>query len=733
MNSQEPLRLALVGNPNCGKTTLFNILCGRNEHVGNYPGVTVEVKVGRAEHDGVDMEVVDLPGAYSLTTYSREEVVTRDYLLDERPGVVINVIDASNVERGLYLTTQLLQMGLPIVLAFNMFDVAESRGFRIHIARLSALLGVPIVPTTAHKAQGTHELLDTALATAQRGPEAVVAQTTVRFGQELEGRIDKLAEDLALCCGHALSGSQCRWMAVKLLENDQGMLRRLEAMATPDALAGVAAKAVAARREIAGLFGDAAEIVLADRRYGFVSGACQESIKHTVESRHNLSDKIDSVVTHPLLGLPIFALMMYLLFQLTFWVGNPLVDWLDLGKEHLAGFVRTLGPEGGIWVSLLADGVVEGVGAVLVFLPLIAMLFFGIAVLESSGYIARAAFVIDNLMHRIGLHGKSFIPMLIGFGCTVPAILATRTLESRRDRLATMMVLPLMSCGARLPVYVLILGAFFPRQVVLRLAGVDLTNQAMILFGIYVLGVVIALLVVRLLRATLFKGDVNSFVMELPPYRLPTWRALALQVWQPTWMYARKAGTIILLAMVVLWALKTWPRLPEAQQQAFTCQRVALATSGLEGPVLGQRQRELNALEHRDQLNYSCIGRIGRGIAPALAPCGFDWKISTGLVGALASKEIFIGQMGVMYAVHEQDAAQTLSLRQHLTAEYTPLQGVCIMLFILIAAPCMATLVAVARESGSWKWVALQWGYLFVLAWLLTTAVYQIGHHVLHL
>ncbi len=723
--SQEPLTIALVGNPNSGKTTLFNALTGRNEHVGNYPGVTVEEKYGQADSGGQRIRIADLPGTYSMTAYTQEEIITRNFLLDHKADVVIHVIDCSNLERSLYLTTQLLLIGLPVVLAFNMFDRAEAHGWRIDIAKLSNLLGVPIVPTVASKGKGQDELLAKAVAAANDPAAALARQAIPRYGDDLEQEIEKLA---ALAGRLNLPGvGHPRWLAIKLLESDAETIGRLQAEADGQALAQVMKSADDARKRVAAMYRDSAEIVLADRRYGFVSGACQEAVKHTVESRHVLSDYIDSVATNRYLGLPIFAFMMYLVFQVTFWLGNPVADLLDKGKEMLAMWVRTLGPEGSIWISLLADGVIEGVGAVLVFVPLIALLFLAIALLESTGYMARAAFVVDNLMHRVGLHGKSFIPMLIGFGCTVPAIMATRTLESRRDRLATMLVLPLISCGARLPVYALILAAFFPRRVVLNLLGLSMTNQALLLFLIYLIGVAMALLAVRLLRKTLFAGEAGSFVMELPPYRLPTVRALLRHIWVPTWMFVQKAGTVILAAVVIMWTLKTWPQLPPDQTRQFEAQRAQIHSENLPADELSQRLQEVNIQEHHDQLLHSAIGRVGSFIAPVLKPCGFDWKISTALMGALAAKEMFIGQMGVIYAVHERPGQQAVSLRQALVHDYTQLQGFCIMLFILIASPCMATLAATWRESGSIKWPAFQWSYLTILAWLVTTAVFQVG------
>ncbi len=722
--SDRKLVIALAGNPNSGKTTVFNALTGGRQHVGNYPGVTVAIKVGRARHENLLVEVVDLPGTYSLTAYSAEEVVARNFILDRSPDVVIDIIDSANLERNLYLATQLMHLRAPLVLAFNMSDLADARGYRINHAKLSELLGVPIVRTVAHKGRGTEDLLEQAVRTAREGPAAVSRQTVPHFGRELEPEIEKLS---ALAADKCRQGGRGRWIAIKLLEDDAEAIRRLRSLMPAQEMEELLAAAGQSRRHIESVCGDSAEIILADRRYGFISGACTEAVTHTVEARHALSDTIDRVLTNRYLGLPIFAAMMYLVFQMTFWLGNPLVDLLDGWKDGLAAAVHRLDGSGGsVLVSLLADGLIEGVGAVLVFVPLIVLLFLAIALLEDSGYMARAAFVLDRLMHKIGLHGKSFVPMLLGFGCTVPAIMATRTLETRRDRLTTMLVLPLMSCGARLPVYVLILGAFFPSRPVLRLirVGLDdahqpvyllnLTNQALLLFAIYLIGIVLALASIKLLRATLFRGEVTPFVMELPPYRLPTARGLLVHLWEPTWMYMRKAGTIILAIVVIMWALKTWPALPAERQREIARQALAQGRPG-------------DVAVHQVRLRHSAIGQIGHAIAPLLRPCGFDWKVSTALLGAFAAKEVFVGQMGVIYAVGENADAHSDSLRQQLAADYSPLQGFCIMLFILIASPCMATVAVTVRESGSWKWAVLQWGYLTALAWTLATAVFQIG------
>ncbi len=764
------ITLAVAGNPNSGKTTIFNAITGERQHVGNYPGVTVEKKEGEVDHAGSHMLLVDLPGTYSLTPYSTEEIVARNFILDERPSVVVDIVDSSNLERNLYLSTQLLELGVPLVLAFNMDDLAAARGFRINTHKLNELLGVPIVRTIGHKRAGLSKLLDTCLEVAG-GPEAAVArQRRPDYGSEIEPHVRQLVQFLREHCGIT---DHSRWIALKLLENDplapQQLRRQVGAGA--DAAVDLAARL---RKHIESVCGDSCEIILAERRYGFISGACQEAVSRVVERRHETSDRIDGVLLNRFLALPVLAAMMYLVFQLTFTLGNPMVQALDAAKERLADWV------GGVWPatfmvllrSLAIDGIIQGVGAVLTFMPLVLLLYLAIAILEDSGYMARGAFVMDRMMHRMGLHGKSFIPMLIGFGCTVPAILATRILETRRDRLTTMMVLPLMSCGARLPVYVLMLGAFVPPKVVLGLwptgTGADgsptyllaVTNQALILFSLYATGIAIAVVCTRIIRGTIFRGEATPFVMELPPYRMPPLKGLMVHMWERAWLYVQKAGTIILAIVIILWALKTWPQLPPERAAWYDAQR-SLATQAdsaplqaavadrLAGPVAGldaaasqpaattlpatdaraarDRIHALDLEQHREELAHSAVGRLGHFIAPVLAPCGFDWKFSTAVLGSFPAKEAFISQMGVIYAVPEHEEGGTTTLAARLSADYTPLQGLAMMLFMLIASPCAATLAATVRESGSWKWAALQWTYLTVLAWLVTAAFYQVG------
>ncbi len=721
--------IALAGNPNSGKTTVFNAITGARQHVGNYPGVTVEKKAGAATHGDVRLEVVDLPGTYSLTAYSIEEVVARNFLLNDKPDVVVDIVDSSNLERNLYLATQLMELGVPLVLAFNMSDVAEGRGYNIDDDKLAELLGVPIVKTVGHKGKGITELLDAALAVARDG-QAVASQRHPNYGSEIEPHLKQLTGLVAEKCDK----HRPRWFAIKLLENDAETIKRLR-QACPQHIEELLAEAERLRRHIESICGDAAEIILADRRYGFISGACTEAVTQSVEVRHERSDKIDSVMTNRYLGLPIFALLMFLVFQLTFFMGNPLVDLLDSGKGLLAEAVGGLWGESGadsVLRSLLVDGIIEGVGAVMVFTPLIMLLFLAIAFLEDSGYMARAAFVIDRLMHKIGLHGKSFIPMLIGFGCTVPGIMATRTLETRRDRLTTILVLPLMSCGARLPIYVLILGAFFPVNTVLRLFGIlPVTNHALWLFLIYIIGIALAIICAKIFRATLLKGEATPFVMELPPYRMPTLKGLAIHMWERTWLYIKKAGTIILAIVVVLWALAYWPKLGEEKLVVFEQRRAAVqADAHPDKEQTAELLAEIDAAEHEAKLEHSAIGRAGKTIAPVFKPCGFDWKISTATIGAFAAKEVFVGQMGVLYSVGDDVDEESVDLREKLAAKYTPLMGFCIMLFSLISMPCMVTVAVTVREAG-WRWALLQVTYLTALAWVLTTIVYQVGSRLI--
>ncbi|MHC4986492.1 MAG: ferrous iron transport protein B, partial [Planctomycetota bacterium] len=688
--SSGPMTVALAGNPNSGKTTLFNAMTGARQHVGNYPGVTVESKAGACTHRGIQMKIVDLPGTYSLTAYSVEELVARDFLIGEKPDAVVDIVDASNLERNLYLAVQIMELGAPLVLAFNMSDVAERRGYQFDLPRLEGLLGVRIVPTVGNKGVGTEALLDAAVEIAQSG---VCSQPSrIDYGEEIEEEIGKLCRLIGQSDAAPI-GAPRRWVAVKLLEGDTELREQIHDQELIDAADRAAA-------HLESVLGDSPEALIADRRYGFISGACQETVRSTVESRHSRSDRIDSVVTSRVLGLPIFLGLMYAVFHLTFTQGEPPMGWLESAFGWLGGVVDGLGAAGSdsLLRSLLVDGIIGGVGGVLVFLPNILLLFLAIAVLEDSGYMARSAFLMDRVMHKIGLHGKSFIPMLIGFGCSVPAIMATRTLESRRDRLTTMLVIPLMSCGARLPIYALIIPAFFPGA-----------WHAPMLWVIYLIGITLAVVCAKLLKTTVLRGEAPPFVMELPPYRIPTLKGVLVHMWNRGGAYLKKAGTIILGISILLWALQQWPGVSQDQVESFDAQRVAIESSAtLEAEAI---ETELAAIDYQyaqTELDSSLMGRIGHGLEPVLAPCGFDWKISTAMIGAFAAKEVFVSQMGIVYSLGEETDEESEPLRDKLQAAYTPLQGFCIMLFCLISAPCMATIAMTKRESNSWRWALFQ-------------------------
>jgi len=687
------IKVALAGNPNSGKTSIFNMLTGARQHVGNYPGVTVEKKEGVCKYAGFEITLVDLPGTYSLTAYSIEELVARNFIIEEHPDVVVDIVDASNIERNLYLATQLIEMNVPLVLAFNMSDIAEQKGLQFDTEQLSRLLEAMIVPTVGNKGKGKIELLDAIIETSRQDKRQRTHK--ISFGEEIEQELAEIQTLIADKEQQLAEKYGSRWLAVKLLEQDSDMTAKVHSKEVLELI-------TARTEHLRGIFADEPEIVMADRRYGFISGACQETIKSTVELRHSTSDMIDAVVTNRILGLPIFLILMYLVFFSTFKIGEYPMSWLEqffgwAGKT-IAGFWPT-GSESWL-MSLLVDGVIGGVGGVLVFLPNILLLFLAIALLEDSGYMARAAFIMDSIMHKIGLHGKSFIPMLIGFGCSLPAIMGTRILENRRNRFTTIMVIPLMSCGARLTIYALIIPAFFPEK-----------WRGPMLWFMYLIGIVLAIVCIKVLRLTVFKGETTPFVMELPPYRMPTLKSVCIHMWQRGWMYLRKAGTIILAISIILWAAMSYPK-PSQES--------------LIGLDPGEAQQE--------RLKHSVIGRIGQAITPIIEPLGFDWKIGTALIGATAAKEVFVSQLAIVYAVGSRQAEgvgsaeqKTQSLREKLQANYTRLTGFCIMLFCLITTPCVATVAMTKQETNSWGWALFQFFGLTALAYVITLIVYQVG------
>jgi len=684
------ITVAVAGNPNSGKSTIFNMLTGAHQHVGNYPGVTVEKKEGFCRWEDTEIRLIDLPGTYSLTAYSVEELIARNFIIEEHPDLVVNVIDASNIERNLYLTTQLIEMEVPLILVFNMSDIARQRGLVFDIDRLSELLESPIVQTVGTKGQGRDVLLQAIVETARRGRSSRVHR--VRYGHEIEAELEGIESILKAEEPVLVDHYTSRWLAVKLLENDKA----ITSLVRSDHVRRIVVAAIARLRT---LFAEEPEMIFAERRYGFISGACQEAIRNTVELRHDLSDTVDRVLTHRYLGLPIFLLFMYIVFFLTFKIGAYPMRWLEMLFGRLGTTVAALWPAGADSLprSLLVDGIIGGVGGVIVFLPNILLLFLAIAVLEDTGYMARAAFVMDRIMHRIGLHGKSFIPMLIGFGCSVPAIMGTRILENRPNRITTILVIPLMSCGARLTIYALLIPAFFPPA-----------WRGPMLWLMYIIGIVLGVICAKVLRMTLLKGETSHFVMELPPYRMPTFKAVSIHMWHRGWMYLRKAGTVILGISIVLWFAMNFPRVAAEDLQGMDNDHAAQV-----------------------RLERSLMGRIGRAMAPAVRPLGFDWKVGTALIGAMAAKEVFVAQLGIIYAVGEADDHPE-SLRERLQQAYTPLQGFCIMLFCLISAPCIATVAMTRQETGRWRWALFQWTALTAMAYVITLIVYNIGALLLH-
>ncbi|MBU0646724.1 ferrous iron transport protein B, partial [Patescibacteria group bacterium] len=700
-------------------------------HVGNYPGVTVERKEGFRRHGDIEMQIVDLPGTYSLTAYSAEELVARNVIIDEKPDVVVDIIDTSNLERNLYLAVQLMELGVPLVLAFNMSDMAKARRYEFDIEKLSRFFGARIVQTIGHKGAGMKELLDAIILTATEGAPrvsqngekpsagALSSKASIRephhqvpemnYGRVIEEEIARV-ESLIKTSGSVAGEYDARWLAVKLLENDKEVRAKVVSPEVNDQIEKSAS-------HIEKMLGEHPETAIAGARYGFISGACQEAVRSTIEIRHTISDRIDSVVTNRVLGLPLFLGLMYLVFHLTFTLGDPFMGWIEGLFGWLGGTIEGWWPPGSesLLKSLLIDGIIGGVGGVLVFLPNILLLFLAIAVLEDSGYMARAAFIMDRVMHKIGLHGKSFIPMLIGFGCSVPAIMATRTLENRRDRLTTMLVIPLMSCGARLPIYALIIPAFFPQ-----------VWHAPMLWMMYVIGILLAIISAKLLRSTILKGESVPFVMELPPYRMPTLKGVIIHMWERGWLYLKKAGTIILGISILLWAMTTFPGLPDDKATQFEMARQEIQAGDMGEEKKTERLASIDNEEAEEALLNSIAGRIGHAMEPVLKPMGFDWRIGTALIGAFAAKEVFVAQMGIVYSVGEADE-ESETLRDKLKSAYTPLVGFCIMLFCLISTPCMVTIAVTKRESNSWRWALFQLGGLTLLAYVLTVLVFQTG------
>jgi len=684
----------LAGNPNSGKTTVFNGLTGGHEHVGNYPGCTVEKRTGHYLHAGRSFLVTDLPGAYGLTSYSPEETITRDAILKGGAAVVVVVVDATALRRSLVFLAQVLEAGANAVLCLNMSDEAHQAGQRLNLPEMERLLGIPVVETVGRQPRSLDVLREAVAKAATRaaGPSRVV------LGVRQERAVRQVC-DLLL---KAQSGQISRWRAIQVLLDDPAAVAEFSE-GTPGAaltLRAVARVRAALERET----GQQADLLMTAAWYGFVDGLLREvTVSGVRPDARAVSDALDLVVAHPLLGLPFFLAAMYGVFWVTFSLGDYPMQWLDSGIGFLASAIAGAWPEATLPVlrSLVLDGIIGGVGGVLVFLPNIALLFLGLSFLEDSGYMARGAFLLDRFMHRFGLHGKSFIPMVTGLGCSIPGIMGTRILENERDRLTTMLVLPLMSCGARLPIWMLLIPAFCPPP-----------WRAAALWLVYFFGAFLALLLALLLRRTLLRGDEAPFVMELPPYRLPTWRGAVQKVIERSWLYLRKAGTVILGISILLWVATTWPQPRHYRVDAEIPRGEVVVTDGLQAANLPDGVVALTPGEvaHRraaEALECSVAGRVGRILEPLLSPLGFDWKLSVALVGALAAKEVFVSQMGVVYALGEGEPERE-HLRERIARDYPASTGVALILFLLIATPCMATLAVTRRESGRWSFAFLQ-------------------------
>ena len=714
LGKRRTINVALVGNPNCGKTSLFNIASGAHEHVGNYSGVTVDAKEGFFDFQGYHFRIVDLPGTYSLSTYSPEEIYVRHHIIDETPDIIINVVDSSNLERNLYLTTQLIDMNVRMVVALNMYDELQASGNTLDYIKLSQLFGVPMVPTISRTGKGIDtlfhiliELYEGADYLNQKGEvkaeiaeelrnwhKAYVSDHTyddskneddhlrdsyrhihINHGPELERSINAIKSLIGQNSGIRYKYST-RFLAIKLLENDHEIEKLTNTLSNADTIKTTCAKEKQRLQEV---LGEDSEQAITDAKYGFITGALRETFVNNHQDKGQTTRLIDAIVTHKVWGYPIFFLFMYIMFEGTFVLGEYPMQWIEWLVGQLGNLIEANMSEGPL-KDMLIDGIIGGVGGVIVFLPNILILYFCISIMEDSGYMARAAFIMYKIMHKMGLHGKSFIPLIMGFGCNVPAIMASRTIENRKSRLITMLINPLMSCSARLPIYLVLVGAFFP------------DNGSLVLLCIYAIGILLAVLMARLFSRFLVKGDDTPFVMELPPYRLPTAKSIFRHTWEKGAQYLRKMGGIIMIASMVIWALGYYPdhdkydTLPDQQENSY-------------------------------------IGQLGKAIEPVIEPLGFDWKLGIGLISGVGAKELVVSTLGVLYA--DDSEADSVSLSERIPI--TPLVAFAYMVFVLIYFPCIATLAAIRQESGSWKWALFAAGYTTVLAWLVSFLIYQIG------
>ncbi|UCD89199.1 MAG: ferrous iron transport protein B [Desulfobacterales bacterium] len=719
---RKSLSIALAGNPNSGKTTIFNNITGTRQKVGNWPGVTVEKKEGTVKKFGYDFKIVDLPGTYSLTPFSIEEIVARNYVIDERPDVVIDIIDASNLERSLYLATQLREIDCRVLFALNMADVANARGIKIDGKKLSELLEVPVVFTIGNKNEGIDTLLKSAIDLAESN-YTVTKERKVKYNKDIENSISKLQLYLENRIEDSVP-SNFRWTAIKLIEDDKIVKERI-VQKTGEKSQGILQEVKVQRDLLTSRFDDDPEIVMTEERYGFIAGIIKEVLTTSTKQRVDISRNIDLVLTNRFIGFPIFVLFIWAMFQLTFSLGAYPMEWI----ESSIGFIsmnlgRTL-PDN-LFKDLLLDGIIAGVGSVAVFLPNILILFFCIALFEDTGYMSRAAFLMDKIMHIIGLHGKSFIPMLMGFGCNVPAIMATRTLESDKDRKLTILITPFMSCSAKLPVYIVLAGTFFGGK-----AGT-------VIFSIYMLGIVLSIITGRIFRSTLFKGADAPFVMELPPYRVPMIKSLLIHMWDRSKIFLKKMGGIILVASILIWALSTFPLNIKYQtdydaeiNKVNAYYRSKISTAIDSGKTNFEQQRDdmilkITRKKKAEKAEKSLMGRIGKAFAPIFSPLGIDWRGSVALLSGFAAKEIVVSTLGVLYATDREQDSEALK-HALLSSSMTSLSALAMMAFVLLYVPCLATVAVIKRETGSLKWTVFSIAYSTLIAWLAAFCIYQGG------
>ena len=711
------INVALVGNPNCGKTSLFNIASGAHEHVGNYSGVTVDAKEGFFNFQGYTFRIVDLPGTYSLSAYTPEEIYVRKHIIEETPDIIINVVDASNLERNLYLTTQLIDMNVRMVVALNMYDEFKSSGNELDHVKLGQLLGVPIIPTVSKRGEGIDKLFHVIIGLYEGSdfvskkikkdlknevieefldwhkkyandhefgsheeeederPNNIYRHIHINHGPEIEESIENLKK--VICKNEEIRHKySTRFLSIKLLENDKDIQKEIETLPNSQEIFAVRDKEAA---HIKLETKEDSEQAITDAKYGFIAGALKETFTDNHLQKEQITKVIDSIVTNKIWGYPIFFILLYLMFEGTFVLGDYPMQGIEWLVDQLSNLVQNNMSEGPL-KDMIVDGIIGGVGGVIVFLPNILLLYFFISMMEDSGYMARAAFIMDKIMHKMGLHGKSFIPLIMGFGCNVPAIMASRTIEDRKSRLITMLVNPLMSCSARLPIYLVLVGALFPN------------SASIVLLSIYATGIILAVLMARLFSKFIVKGDDAPFVMELPPYRMPTMKSMIRHTWEKGEQYLRKMGGIIMIASIIIWFLGYYPNHNSYSTVA-------------------------------EQQENSYIGKIGKSMEPVIEPLGFDWKLGIGLLSGVGAKELVVSTLGVLY-VNEEDI-ENVNLSQRI--DITPIAGLSYMLFVLIYFPCIATLAAIKQESGSWKWALFAATYTTALAWIVSFVVFNVG------